>query len=341
MNIKTAVFGLVSIKPQSINAVVNRLPYSKKSIYNAVESMLDEKNLIKAKIDGELKLDVPKDYESQKRKEFFIKALSCGVDPAAVLRDTPLKIWNAIGKQKSNTVSVLSKKTGLSEKTVREIIHLFLEYELVFLCKGKPIVVEKNNKHPLYGLLNAMLDSKDTLEPIYVAGSSPFSQIVASSDEMERILYDKIDGSLAVKKTGFLVRGKDERIAVLESTLGYLSLEEVFLKKIFSVEGVEEACIVLLASGRIEYDYLLRLCLKKGCVNAVGCYLDIVKNLKDELVPESVVETFLANVSKQKSTFLKAEKKYGKAGWEGRYEKKWNVDLYLDIGSVMHGVRSV
>lgn len=75
-------------------------------------------------------------------------------------------------------------------------------------------------------------------------------------------------------------------------------------------------------------------------VNVVGCYLEIVNDIK-KLVDVEVIKKFQRNISKRKVVFLKEEKRYGKGGWEDKYEKKWNVDLYLDIGAIRHGLRSI
>jgi hypothetical protein len=72
-----------------------------------------------------------------------------------------------------------------------------------------------------------------------------------------------------------------------------------------------------------------------------GCYLDIIYNIDRKLVSYEVINKFHDNVSDKKYVFLKEEMKYGKSGWEMEYEQKWNVDLYLDIGAIEHGVRGL
>jgi hypothetical protein len=54
-----------------------------------------------------------------------------------------------------------------------------------------------------------------------------------------------------------------------------------------------------------------------------------------------MIEKFSNKISEKTVVFLKDEKRYGKSGWEKKYEKKWNIDLYLDIGAIEHGVRSI
>ena len=339
MNIKSAVFGLISIKPQSINEILKRIPYSKDSIYNAIEEMLKDGELIKIKTKEGIKVDIPRDYLHQKQQEFYIKSLSHGVDPEILLRKTSQKVWKALDT--STTVIDLSKETNLSEKTVRKILQQFYRYNIVSYEKKKPIIVKKKHEHPIAIILKAMVKSKDKTNGFYISGSSPFDEIITTPDEIEKILYDKIDESLTVKKTGFLVKGKKEKIAVLESVSQQLKIEEIFIKQILTPEGVEDICIRLLASKKINYKRLLNISIENNLVNLIGCYLDIINGINDQLIPKNIIKKFYNNITDKKIIFLKDEKQYGKSGWETKYEKKWNVDLYLDIGAIEHGVRAL
>ena len=339
MNIKSAVFGLISIKPQPINAIVKRLPYSKDSIYNAIEEMIKDGELIKIKTKDGTKADIPRDYRHQKQREFYVKSLSYGVDPEILLRKTSQQVWKALDI--STIVTDLSKETNLSEKTVRKILQQFYRCDLVNYEKKKPIIVKKIHDHPIGIILNAMMRSGNKTNGFYTSGSSPFNEIITTPDEIEKILYDKIDESLTVKKTGFLVKGKKEKIAILESVPQRLTNEEIFTKQILTPEGVEDICIRLLASKKINYRQLLDISIENNLVNVIGCYLDIINDVNDHLIPKGTVKKFHDNITNKKTIFMKDEKQYGKSGWETKYEKKWNVDLYLDIGAIEHGVRGV
>ena len=96
MNIKSAIFGLICIKPYTINSIVKRLPYSPDSIYNAIEEMLKEEKIVKIKTNGETRVDIQKNYKNQKIREFYIKALSYGVDPEILLRKNSLLMWKTL-----------------------------------------------------------------------------------------------------------------------------------------------------------------------------------------------------------------------------------------------------
>jgi len=338
MNIKSAVFGFVCIKSQTINNVVKKLPYKPSSIYNAIEEMLRDGKIMKIKTHGEIQLDVSKDYKNQKFKEFFIKSLSYGIDPEILLRENTQAVWKSLDD--FDNIKDLTNKINLSEKTARRILSLFSEYGLVKFEKKKPIIVKKAPDHPINILLEYLSNKTETSSRIYTPGSTPFEEIISTPDEIEKILYDKIDESLTIKRTGFLIKGKNKKISVLESIPTKQTLEEFFIHKLMTPEGVEDTCIKILAYADINYDALLHLAIKQDIVNLIGCYLDIVKGLKKEIVPDKAIKKFKTNISNKKSVFLKVEMKYGKSGWEKNFEKKWNVDLYLDIGAIEHGVRA-
>ena len=75
-------------------------------------------------------------------------------------------------------------------------------------------------------------------------------------------------------------------------------------------------------------------------MNIVGCYLDILNGIK-KFVNLNIINRYKNNISKYKKKFIKGEERYGKEEWVKKYEIKWNVDLYLDIGAIRHGVRAV
>ncbi len=338
MNIKSAVFGMICIKPQTINNIVKRLPYAPDSIYNALEEMLNDKKIIKIKENGKTRLDIPKSYKSQKLKEFFIKSLSYGIDPEILLRKNVQKVWKAIDY--FNNVNDIVKETNLSEKSVRKFLRLFSDADLIIYKKKNPIIATKNKDYPLNVILSLILKENNMKDSIYTPGSTPFEEIITTPDEIERILYDKIDDSLTIKKTGFILKGKKDKISILESVPVKQSIEEIFIKKLRTPEGVEDICIRILADKKLNYNNLLKHAIEKNMVNPVGCYLDIINDINEQIIPNKVIEKFHDNISDKKYEFLKEEKDYKKSGWEEKYEKKWNVELYLDIGAIEHGVRA-
>jgi hypothetical protein len=136
-------------------------------------------------------------------------------------------------------VSDLIQKTHLSEKSVRKFLKILSNYGLVHFEKSKPISASKVKDHPLNVLLDLIVKENESKERIYASGSSPFEEIVTTPDEIEKMLYEKIDDSLAIKKTGFMVRGKKGKLSILESVATKQSLEDFFISKIMTPEEDE------------------------------------------------------------------------------------------------------
>ncbi len=335
MNAKSAVFALISVRSQPLRKLVDRLPYASSTVYNSVNQLEDE-NRVK-KENGIVM--VVENYENQKLSEIYIQSLTHGVDPEMLMRDTTLSVWKAL--ENVSTIKGIRKETGLSAAYVQKILAFLKEKDLILYKKRKPIIAEHDMNHPLNKILREYLEPEIRGRAVRYPGSIPFNEIMQSPEQIEKILYEKIDESLAVKDTGFLVKGDSERITLLESVDEELTYEETFLKKLFTTEGVEEYCILMIKQGLLDYEKLMRIAEEKNMINVVGCYLDILNSIDEKLVPSSIIRLFRRHMTKSKKTFLSQEKKYGKQGWEMPFEKRWNIDLYLDRGAIMHGVRSL
>ena len=90
-----------------------------------------------------------------------------------------------------------------------------MDYRLVEFEKKKPIIVKKVSNHPINNILDSMIT--DTMPPtrIYISGETPLKEILTTPHYIEKILYDKIDENLTIKKTGFLIKGKTKKISVV------------------------------------------------------------------------------------------------------------------------------
>ena len=339
MNAKSAVFALLSIKPQKTFQLIDKLPYSHYTIYKTLELLFREELISKRKEKGKVVVEISKNYSTQKLREIFIKALAYGIDPERLLRESSLMIWNQL--EKTRTLKELQKNSGLSYLWVRNVVIFLVNSNLAILKKRKPMIIILNSEHELNILLKKYTEKKNDIDSkmIYYESTIPFQRLIKTPTEIEEILYKKIDGGLTIKNTGFTIRGND-KLRVVESVSRELSLEQLFLKEIKTPEGVEDFCIRLIALKKLNYDRLLDFAKEMGMVNIVGCYLNIINDLKN-IVGSAVIMKFQKHVSKQKVIFLKSEKRYGKDGWEDKYEAKWNVELYLDIGTIRHGVRSI
>ncbi len=137
-----------------------------------------------------------------------------------------------------------------------------------------------------------------------------------------------------------VLKGKGRHV-VYESTPDDGDLEQLFLSSLFTIDGVEDRCLFLLQSKKMKMNQLLAYAQKQKVVNIVGCYLDIIHDLSPSLVDKKTIALFSQYVAGKPAIFLKQLKKYGKQGWEQPYESRWNVDLYLDLGAIRHGVRAL
>lgn len=88
----------------------------------------------------------------------------------------------------------------------------------------------------------------------------------------------------------------------------------MIIKIIVTPEGVEDICIRLLVSKKINYDRLLNISIENNLVNLIGCYLDIINDINDQIIPKEVIKKFHNNITDKKIIFLKDEKQYGKSG---------------------------
>ena len=335
MNAKAAVFSALSVRPHKTRELIERLPYSEHTIYKALDRLAEEGLIEKRRTSKEVVARVSSDYDTQKTKEIYIKALTHGIDPEVLMRDSTRAVWEQLDSPR--TLRELQKTTGLSYPWVRNIVGFLKDSNLVIHEKRKPLITVLDQEHEVNRLLKQCNGKEEKAERIYFDGALPIAWWVRTPCEIERILHEETDAGLTIRGTGFTLKGEDP-LLILESVDRELTLEEWFLLEIETPEGVEFLCITLFESGRMNYQRLLELAKENDMVNIVGCYLDILNNL-ESLVDTQVIDEFGRNVSNRRVTFLKEEKKYGKGGWEHEYEEKWNVDLFIDLGAVKHGTK--
>jgi len=337
MNARSAVFSLISLRPNTIRDMIERFPYSAKTLYSVVEGLEREGLVVKSTKNGKTQVNVSDNYRAQKLKEIHIQSLSRGIDPEFLLRKSTLSVWKTIDVPR--TLNDIKNETGLSERWIRKTFKILAKNGLVRYQKRKPILVVREDRHVLNRLLKAFMEDEADGQVLYHPGTSPFKEVITTPDEIEKILYQQIEGSLAVKDTGFLVKGQDT-LTVIESVEEEPSMGEIFLRRLSTPEGIEDSCIRMIASKKIDFNKLLSLANEMDRVNETGCYLEILNTIK-QIVDPDIIHEFYKNRSKRGRVFLDDDKKYGKDGWEEEFEKKWNLDLYLDLGAMRHGVRSV
>ena len=199
MNASSAAFAVLSIKPHIISELIEKLPYSKHTIYKTIEELVKDKLVTKSKVKGKVVVALSKDYSTQKLREIFIKALINGIDPDILTRDTTITIWKQLATPK--TLKKLQKSTGLSYPWVRDIINFLVKINLVILKKQKPIVAVRDSKHELNTLLGQFFEKKEDLNNAYYEGTISFERLITTHSDIEEILFQKIDSDLTIKDT--------------------------------------------------------------------------------------------------------------------------------------------
>ena len=133
MNVKSAVFAVESIRPHRISELNYRLPYTKHTIYKAVESLAKE-GLVRTRKEGkEALVELSEDYRTQKMREIYIKSLSYGIDPAVLLRESTLAIWKEL--KLPGTLKELQKKTNYTYPWIRNIVNFLFDSGIVLYKK--------------------------------------------------------------------------------------------------------------------------------------------------------------------------------------------------------------
>jgi hypothetical protein len=337
MNAKSSVLSLVSLRPTTIRDIITRLPYAKATLYETVEALISDGTLTRTRIDGKAAVAIPSGFRSQKLQQLYVKALSHGIDPQQLTKESTIAVWRGLGP--SRTVEDLVEGTGLSPKWVRRVLGEMEVWGLVTFLKRRPIVAQLMEDHPVNRVLNEMYEEPEPAEALLLPGSFPFTEELRTPRELERLLMDWMGGGLLVRDTDFQIMGKGGLLTVLDSVPRRLTLEESFLRMLGRPEGVEDICLRMVASDRIDHSKLLELAEERGMVNVVGCYLDIVRGL-GLTVDEAVIDAYLERTDDRVVAFLETERAFGKSGWEGPYEDRWGVDIYLDRGAIRHGVGS-
>ena len=161
MNASSAIFAALSIKPHIISELIEKLPYSRHTIYTTIERLVKDELVTKSNEKGKIVVTLSEDYSTQKLREIFIKALIYDIDPEILTRDNTITIWKQLAKPK--TLKKLQQITGLSYPWIRDIIDFLVETNLVILKNRKPMVAVRNSQHELNNLLGQYIEKKDDI----------------------------------------------------------------------------------------------------------------------------------------------------------------------------------
>jgi len=157
------------------------------------------------------------------------------------------------------------------------------------------MIVVLESDHELNEVLKDLTSEGQIPRPILFKGSAPFEIMAETPSHIEKHIYELVDTGLSIKNTGFVVKGRD-KVRILESVEKDLTYEEFFLRKVSTSEGVEDICIHMLFSKMIDYEKLLTLSVERDLINQVGCYLEIVNDIK-RFTSKKVIDRFKKNIT--------------------------------------------
>ena len=120
MDARTAVFALVSLRASGIGELAGKLPYAKTTVYSKVEGLVKDGLLVKIRGKKGPMVAVSDGWRPQKLREAHIRALSHGIDPEILLRESTIAVWRSLDKERS--VPAVSKSAGISGKWAREVL---------------------------------------------------------------------------------------------------------------------------------------------------------------------------------------------------------------------------
>ncbi len=338
MDAETATFIAIALKSQEKANLPKKLKgYSKSSIYRAL-NLLEEKNLveIKNKI-----VTVANNSKAQRLRRIHILAITHGIDPERLLRESHLEVWKSL--KESTTLADLVEITELSYPTVREIVNFFRRSNLVEEKKLKPLEIEISD-HPLNRELRLYLEKPTPLEIPY-PGRMPSKRLAGTPEIAENLLYDELERGVSTGEGDWSwIYSTGKESIDITSVLKNLNQEEVFLDQLSTINGAQEFCLHMLVAWNLDFDKLLDLSEKHNFVNQTGFWFDLVRRFAPSLVPKTTIEKFYQNKSNKVQRFPrtgKAVEEELEIEWIGEYEKKWNVKIRFSIAAFVQEVKNL
>lgn len=339
MDAETATFTAIALRSQRKSNLPKELRgYSKSSIYRAL-SLLEKENLVKTT--GKV-VAVATNSKAQRLRRIHILAITHGIDPERLLKESYLDVWKAI--EGPVTLKDLIEKTGFSYPTVREIVNFFRHSNLVDESRLKPLEVEKNN-HPLNQALRLHLEEPTPPVELPYPGRLPSKRLVGTPETTESLLYDELERGISLGENGWSWSyGTDEEGIDIASVLQNLSQEEVFLDQLKTVNGAQEFCLHMLVAWELDFDKLFDLSKERDFVNQMGCWLDLVRRFAPNLVEKTIVNKFFQSRTKKVQSFpetVKSAEKELELEWIEEYEDRWNVRLRFSIPAFVQEVKNL
>ena len=336
MNAKHEIMIRAAIAPIGLKTLIKTSEYTAKAIYKEVSKLYKQDFITKIDRKDTTIIALSNKYEASKTAQLYITAFIHGIDPKIFDPKSFHQIWQLLNKYKQLTIKHCKRKTNYQYQTILQTFKKLQKNGLVKTICEKPIIIKLNN-HPVNKLLHELHQPKQE-ETITTSGYPTIKETYAAPETIRRYLQDKRD-TTHFHDNIVSIRPNPEFFEILHSTTAS-SPEEVFIRVLHTIHGVEETCVLFLKKRRLNMEKLFDIAKKRDEINIVGCYLDIIHKLDEKLVSQKIIERFYNEKDSGKTkVWLKSEKKYGKEKMVIPYEKKWNLDIYIDIGAIRHTIR--
>ena len=337
MNAKTAVLSLLAFKPFSASELRRRLPYSRLTLYKTVSDLVRSGSIERRRSGKAVLFSLSQGSDGRILGRLLRSAVSHGIDPEELQREGTQRLVAALDGPM--TLGELRKATGLSYDVLHRAIPMLISSGLVERTQGRPLTVRRVEGHPVLALLDEMRGGAPESGVRLSSVTAPVAISMMSPAALEDRLYSAIDGPMYVDGTGLLTKGTD-RLEVLMAGPDPATPEDLFLRLLGTPEGVDDLCPQLLRSGELDLDRLGDLAVERGRVKELGAYLDVLRDLGMR-VPEGLLERLEGHVSGRRAPFPEWEEAIPEAERDRDIERRWHVELRLDVAAIMHTVRAL
>ena len=335
MNAKHEIIIRAGIGPISLKTLIQTTDYTAKGIYKAVAELYKQGVIIKVSRKDTTTIALSSSYKASKTAELYFTAFIHGIDPKIFDQKSFQRIWRCLHQHQQVSIKKCQKQTGYHYQTIHQIFKTFRNTGLAKIIREKPLILHLTD-HPVNHRLHE-LHQPEQHETITTKGYPIIKETYATPETIRKYLHKRHGGAYIHGTNTSLPH--QEFLEILHST-PTVTPEHVFISALHTSHGVEETCVILLKTRRLDMKKLLKVAKGKGEASIVGCYLDIIHSLAPGLVSQKTVDRFQHEKENGKTkTWLKSEKQYGNERWVIPYEKKWNLNIYIDIGAIRHTLR--
>ncbi|MEA2055464.1 MAG: hypothetical protein U9O49_01370 [Candidatus Thermoplasmatota archaeon] len=335
MNAKHEIIIRAAIAPISLKTLIQTTDYTAKAVYKAVSKLYKQKLIIKINRKETTTIALSSRYKASKTAELYFTAFINGIAPKIFDCKSFHQIWQCLHQHQQINIKKCQKQTKYHYQTILQTFKTLQNTGLAKITCEKPLVIHLTD-HPVNHRLHE-LHQPEQQETITTSGYPTIKETYATPETIRKYLHNNHD-TTHIHNTSTSIPHQ-EFLEIFHS-LANITPEHVFINALHTSHGVEETCILLLKTGRLDMKKLLKIAKEKDETNVVGCYLDIIHDFNEKLVSQKIIKKFY-NEKKNKKTkiWLESEKKYGKEKMVIPYEKKWNLDIYIDIGAIRHTLR--